>query len=377
MALTPESVTRSTRDYDDLRRRFVAWVHHRYPEATNVVIDEFVVPEKSGMSSETILFDLVIEPTLEHPPPRRLVARLAPPADAVPIFPSYDLAQQFAVLQFVGAAGTVRVPRLIWFEPDAGAVGAPFFVMERVDGDVPPDVLPYNFGSWLSEATFEQRRRLQDATLAQIARLHALPIEDLRPWLDDDGAPGATPLRRHVARQRSFYEWVAAERRYPVLERAFDWLDEHWPTWESDDGAVLSWGDSRIGNVMYRDFEPVALLDWEMACIGPRELDLGWIIFLHLFFEDIARAIGLPGLPDLFRPDDVAATYAELTGYEPRDLEFFITFAALRHGIVMARVQQRQVFFGEVEPVEDPDATIMHRDSIEALLAGTYFTNRA
>jgi aminoglycoside phosphotransferase (APT) family kinase protein len=128
---------------------------------------------------------------------------------------------------------------------------------------------------------------------------------------------------------------------------------------------------------MYRDFEPVALLDWEMACIGPRELDLGWIIFLHLFFEDIARAIGLPGLPDLFRPDDVAATYAELTGYEPRDLEFFITFAALRHGIVMARVQQRQVFFGEVEPVEDPDATIMHRDSIEALLAGTYFTNRA
>ena len=42
---------------------------------------------------------------------------------------------------------------------------------------------------------------------------------------------------------------------------------------------MLSWGDSRIGNVLYEDFRPVAVLDWEMATVGPRALDVSWIIF--------------------------------------------------------------------------------------------------
>ena len=57
----------------------------------------------------------------------------------------------------------------------------------------------------------------------------------------------------------------------------------------------MSWGDSRIGNILYRDFVPAAVLDWEMAGLGPRELDLAWLVYSHRVFQDIAGSMGLPG----------------------------------------------------------------------------------
>ena len=68
---------------------------------------------------------------------------------------------------------------------------------------------------------------------------------------------------------------------------------------------MLAWGDSRIGNVLYQDFRPVAVLDWEMATVGPRELDVAWIIFAHMVFQELAGLAGLPGLPDVMREEDV------------------------------------------------------------------------
>ena len=62
----------------------------------------------------------------------------------------------------------------------------------------------------------------------------------------------------------------------------------------------MNWGDARVGNTLYRDFTPVAVLDWEMATVGPREVDLAWMIFLHEFFDDMAERFGMPahdGLP--------------------------------------------------------------------------------
>ena len=54
----------------------------------------------------------------------------------------------------------VPVPEVLWDEPDPGVLGAAFFVMERIDGVVPPDILPYNFVSWVTEASDEERARL-------------------------------------------------------------------------------------------------------------------------------------------------------------------------------------------------------------------------
>jgi len=237
---------------------------------------------------------------------------------------------------------------------------------------VPPDVMPYPFGSWLSEASVADQQRLQESSVRVLADLHGAEVSPDDLAFLELQRPGATALRRHLAEQRSYYEWVVADgARSPLIERTFSWLEDHWP---DDEGAtVISWGDSRIGNMMYRDFEPVAVLDWEMAAVGPREIDLGWMVYLHRFLDDIALQAGLPGMPHFMRLDDVAASYERLSGHAPRHLDFFTMYAALRHAIVMSRVARRQVLFGEIAMPEDPDDMIMHRPTLEQMLDGTYW----
>jgi len=362
----PEEMQRTTRDYDVMRADLQRWIQGRFPDGTEPQITSFDVPSKNGMSSETILFDVAAAgETLS------CVARVAPDVSAVPVFPTYDLERQYRVMSMVASRSDVPVPPLRWLELDPARLGAPFLVMDRVDGEIPPDVLPYNFGSWLSEATPAEQQRLQQSTVLAIAALHDIDAaaQDL-VFLELDGS-SPSALRRHVDEQRAYYQWTSRDVRCPLLERSFAWLDDHWPEHESE--PALSWGDARIGNVIYRDFTPAALLDWEMAALGPRELDLGWLVFLHCFFEDIAQSAGLPGMPHFLRPDDVATTYEAATGHTPRDLEFYLMYAALRHGIVMSRVAHRRIHFGEAEMPDDPDDLVMHRAAIESMLAGTYW----
>jgi aminoglycoside phosphotransferase (APT) family kinase protein len=275
-------------------------------------------------------------------------------------------------MRTVGVMCDVPVPTVHWTEADPTVLGAPFFVMERIEGDVPPDILPYNFMSWVLEGTPQDRQRMQEATVSALARLHQIEdVEEMFHFL-----PGATPdrtaLQRHVVEQREYYEWVVADgQRSPLIEDAFAWLDAHWP---ADEGpTVLSWGDSRIGNVLYRDFEPVAILDWEMASLGPAELDVAWLITLHAFFEDVAKGYDLPGLPDFLRRDDVVAQYEALTGHTPRDLDFYTAYASTRHAIIMSRIGRRSIHFGEAEAPADIDDLIPHRAMLEAMLAGSYW----
>jgi aminoglycoside phosphotransferase (APT) family kinase protein len=110
------------------------------------------------------------------------------------------------------------------------------------------------------------------------------------------------------------------------------------------------------------------VLDWEMVALGPRGLDVGWMSFLHTFFQDLAETLELPGLPGFLRIEDVAATYAGLTGTEIAHLDWFVVYAALRHGCVMARVDQRRVHFGESEPPASPDDAIMHKERLAGLI---------
>jgi aminoglycoside phosphotransferase (APT) family kinase protein len=365
----------STRDPEDLQRRLEAWLATRLPEGSEPAVPELAVPETNGMSSETLLFDAEWR-NGTGPRRRALVARLAPEPSAVPVFPTYDLERQFRVMREVAARTPVPVPTVLWSEPDPGPVGAPFFVMERVDGDVPPDVLPYNFGdSWLFDASAGEQQRLQEASVGVLAELHAVAgAEDVFGFLAEGGSTAESALRRHVDEQWAYYRWAMDGLRLPVLERAFAWLEDHWP---DDPGpTVLSWGDSRIGNVMYRDFSPVAVLDWEMAALGPRELDLAWMVFLHCFFEDIAARYGLPGMPTFLQRDDVATSYEARTGHSPRHLDWHFVYAALRHGVIMARVQRRSIHFGEAAMPEDPDDLVMHRSSLEAMLDGSYWGRR-
>lgn len=374
MAVNPNAARprTSTRDRDELQQRLSQWLCSKLGE--NARLSDLASPKGTGMSSETLMFDVAwndagTERSL------KCVARLPPDQGAVPVFPEYDLLKQFKVMQLARERSDAPIPGMLWYESDESWLGAPFFVMERASGEAATDIPPYVFDSWLLRAEQADRARLQRNAIGVLAKLHGIvlspeELEILRPR-----HAGTSALRRHVTALRAFHDWVIADGApSPLLERAFAWIDTHWP--ENEGQEVLNWGDARLGNILFVDFEPVAVLDWEMVGTGPRELDLAWMIFMHHFFQDYTPLVGVPGLPDMMRLDEACACYEQLSGHRPRDMAFYTLCAALRHGIVMFRIGRRQAHFGEAPIPEDPDDMIPHRAAIEAMLAGSYWETR-
>ena len=369
-AEVPEAptMTLSTRDPEELRATLAAWLAEQLPEGAGPEVAELGSNSANGMSSETVLFSATWTDGGASVT-EDLVARIAPDTANEPVFPEYALHHQFETLRQVAEITEVPVPPVRWIELDPGVIGSPFFVMTRVDGEVPPDVMPYTFGdNWLHDASPEDQRRLQDTSIGVLAGLHAIDGAADRFGFLASTSAGDTPLRRHVAHTHEWYEFARDRAmRSDLVESGFAWLEANWPDAEGD--PVLSWGDSRIGNVMYRDFEPVAVLDWEMAGIGPRELDLGWMVFSHMVFEELAQNFELPGMPHFLRPADAATTYEGLTGYAPRDLDWFTVYAAVQWGIVFMRTGTRQVHFGEIEMPAEVEELMHHRELLRRLIS--------
>jgi aminoglycoside phosphotransferase (APT) family kinase protein len=366
----PESeMRRSSRDLERLRLSLERWLAGPSALGAPATVPTLTTTSSNGMSSETLLLEAAwTQDGRQQREP--LVARVAPDPADVPVFPRYDLRKQFETMRLVADLTSVPVPRVRWYEGDEAVIGAPFFVMDRVEGQVPPDVMPYPFGdNWLFDAEPGDRRRLQDATVDLLAELHAIDGAAERFGFLEYDEPGDTWLRRHVAHRRSWYEYAAgAIGRSRVVERGFAWLDEHWPA--DDAPVVLSWGDSRIGNIMYRDFRPVAVLDWEMAGLGPRELDLGWLVYAHMTFDGLAATYGFPGMSDFLRADDVVARYEATSAVRVRDLQWFLAYSAVQWGIVGMITGARGVHFGERPKPDDVDELLINRPLIEQTIAG-------
>ena len=365
---TTIQMTTTATDLVDLRARLTAWLSA--VTGSDAEIGELSRPPASGLSSITMLFDATWTERGERVH-RELVARMPPEADAFPVFPAYDLRRQYDVIAAVAAASNVPVPPLHWLEEDPAPLGGPFIVMGRIEGIVPTDNPPYVFGGWLLEADDAHRQQLQDASIRVLADIHGIDDVATRfPALAVEA--GSDALRTMVDGQRAYYEWTRREDgvRVPVIEQTFDWLEEHWP---ADPGpTVLSWGDARPGNILYRGFEPVAVLDWEMCALGPREVDLAWMIFLHRFFQDLAEMFEMPGLPLMFRRDDVVRVYEQASGHTVRDLEWFIVYAGLRYAIVMAQIKRRMSHFGEDTLPENPDEYVLFHAMQRAIIEGSY-----
>ena len=345
--------------------RLETWLGGRLDASPTVTV--FDRSHSAGFSSETVPFRL----TRSDPGGPRgedLVLRLPPTPDAFPLFPTYDLDRQVRAMRLVGERSDVPVPAIRWYEPDPGPLGAPFVVMERIEGVAVPDMPPYVFGSWLTEASDEQRRLVERAMVDVLAGIHGVdgPTSDLE--LLELPTRGDTPLGRHIANQRAYYGWIADEAgcRFPVIERTFEWLDERWP---DDEGpAVVSWGDARLANVLFLDFEPVAVLDWEAAALGPRELDLGWFLFFHQYFQRVAARYGHRGLPDFLEPARVVAAYEARTGHSVRRLDWFLVYAELRQALTSIRVSSRAMHFGERAAPADPQDLIIDRAHLEEVV---------
>ncbi|MEZ0341138.1 phosphotransferase family protein [Mycobacterium sp. pV006] len=360
---------RSSRDMSDVPAKLSQWLSTELPDATPEITVESGV-DSNGMSSETILLSgrwREAGETVEQ----RWVARVAPAQADVPVFEHYRLDHQHEVMRLIAELTEVPVPRVRWLEPTGDVLGRPFFLMDRVDGVVPPDVMPYTFGgNWLYDATPEQQRRLQNSTIEVLAGLHGIPEATQRfGFLQDDDPPGPTALHRHFAWLKRWYEFSVSDiGRSALVERALAWLDAHFPEDVAATEPVLCWGDARIGNVIYQDFAPAAVLDWEMATLGPRHLDLAWMCFAHMVFQELTRLAGLEGMPGFLREADVLATYRDLTGVEVAGLDWFYVYSGVIWCCVFMRTGARRVRFGEIEKPDDVESLFYHASLLRRLL---------
>ena len=315
------------RDPDAVRAGLAAWLGPHVGELTS--------PAAGGLSSETYLF--------ESADGEQLVARLAPAGDA--LFPVYDLAAQARIMQTLGAHDIVPVPRVVEHVDDPKWLGAPFLVMERVSGRIPSDNPPFVLSGWVHDAPADRQRVLQDDFVSVCARIHRADWRALRLG-DVATRPGGTTLTAEVSWWSDYLDWTADGAPPAVLRDARAWCTEQLPSAEPE--PALCWGDVRIPNVVFGDdFRARAVLDWEMASIGPPELDIGWYLVIHRMTTE---ATG--DLPGFRARDEVLRAYEAQLGRALHDLRWYEAWAAFRAAAIMVRLARLLHDLGLVPDLE-------------------------
>jgi aminoglycoside phosphotransferase (APT) family kinase protein len=234
------------RDLDVTRSRLEGWFAARLPQARDLRVSGLSGPGTTGFSNDTLMFDLDWREGSEA---RReaLVVRIKPTGHQV--FPEYDLARQFRI-QSLLAETDVPVARMFWEEAADAVLGAPFYVMERVDGRIPTDNPPYHVGGWVIEIAPEERAALWWSGLDVLTRIHGLDWKGLGLAFLERPERGETPLDRELSYYERYLEWAWGRRGepHPVCTPALAWLRAHRPS--EPEPTVLCWGDARIGNMM-------------------------------------------------------------------------------------------------------------------------------
>ncbi|HEX4015133.1 MAG TPA: phosphotransferase family protein [Frankiaceae bacterium] len=258
------------------------------------------------------------------------------------LYHRYDLAGQFATMAALTDT-EIPVPPLVGFEPDSSLLGAPFYVMGEVAGDAPPDLPPYTQVGWVLGLTSAEQAHMYNASIAMLARIHRLDASSLA--LDHLGpGSGSFGFHEQLMSALRWYEWAVTGQPNPVLDATLSWLIDHEPA-PGPEG--LNWGDSRVGNMLYTDLEPVCVLDWEMAAIGPPEVDLGWWLFMNRFHSVGMETPTIAGFPD---DATTVAMWEDATGREAHDISYYDVFAGFRFGIIVLRAARRMVDSGQLPP---------------------------
>lgn len=260
----------------------------------------------------------------------RLVLRRPPDGELLPT--AHDMGRE-ARVQRALAPTPVPVPRIV-AEDDGGAIGVPFYVMERVDGHVVRDVLPA--GVLDDEA---DRHALGLHLADQLVALHA--VDPGGVGLADFGRPQGY-LTRQVSRWGR--QWDASrfdDEPVPDLDALRGALAGAVP--DSPEPTVVH-GDFRLDNCVVGDRGEVrAVLDWEMSTLGDPWTDVALLAF---YWRDPGEPQRLltPGVTD--RPgfplrDEVLTHYVERSGRRPDDLTWYLAFAHFKFAVIAQGIAAR------------------------------------
>jgi aminoglycoside phosphotransferase (APT) family kinase protein len=250
-----------------------------------------------------------------------------------PLPPSaHDVLREARVLSAVQDAD-VRTPRVLATCDDEAVIGAPFYLMELVEGDVLTTELP--------PALEGQGATIGEELVDALVEVHAV---DWRACgLEGYGKPTGY-LDRQLRRFGGLWEHNRT-RELPVLDRLMVWLAEHKP--ESGEATIVH-GDYRLGNTM---FEPgprlVAIFDWELATIGDPLADVGYLVATWTQAgdaEDALRGLGAvtrePGFPTR---DELIARYEERSGRSMSDVRWYMTLALWKSAVFLEGSYKRRL----------------------------------
>jgi len=258
-----------------------------------------------------------------------------------PLPPSaHDVLREARVLRAL--KGHAPVPRVLAACDDESVIGAPFYVMERLDGDVVTDSVPPPLDR------DAERRRMGQELVDALVTLHA--VDWRAAGLKGFGKPDGY-LARQLKRFGGLWERNRT-RELPAVERVGAWLGDHLP--ESPPATIVH-GDYRLGNVMYAPEAParvVAIFDWEMSTIGDPLADLGYLCTFWVSRDDppagvferhaVTRAPGFP------TRDELVGRYEERSGRSMSDIRWYEAMA-LWKVIVFMEGNYRRALAGSVD----------------------------
>jgi aminoglycoside phosphotransferase (APT) family kinase protein len=254
---------------------------------------------------------------------RRLVVRRPPIGHFLPT--AHDMSREYRVYRALHGSD-VPVPEALALCQDEGVIGAPFYVMERLDGIVPHEP------SDISAADAEANARTGAHYVDVLAAIHRVNVEMV--GLADFGKPSGY-LERQVSR------WVDQwERSKQSAEPAIDELAGHLrDTMPEQLSTTLVHGDYRLGNVMLDlrgSGRIIAVFDWEMATLGDPLSDLGYAL---LWWGTADRVMvhpsqGVPDCPGFPTSEELTARYAAATGADTSRIQWYVALAAFKLAVI-------------------------------------------
>ncbi|MGN9906725.1 phosphotransferase family protein [Phytohabitans sp. LJ34] len=244
---------------------------------------------------------------------------------------AHDMAREYRVISAL-APTAVPVPRTLLLCPDAEVIGAPFYVMEFVDGTV------YRTAEQTAALGAERAGTLAFTLVDVLADLHEVDAEAV--GLGDFGHP-AGYLERQVRRWKGQLD-ASRSRDLPGVDELHTRLAESVP---AESGASVVHGDYRLDNVVVdADGRVAAVLDWEMATLGDPLADLGLLL---VYWDGLARiggnAVATAVNPAAGFPPGaaLAARYAERRGADLTRLPWYTAFGFFKLAVIAEGIHYR------------------------------------
>jgi aminoglycoside phosphotransferase (APT) family kinase protein len=215
----------------------------------------------------------------------------------------------------------VRTPRVLAVCDDAEVIGAPFYVMEKIEGEVVTTSMPAALDNP------QQRERTADELVQALVELHSVDWTSI--GLEGFGKPSGY-LERQLRRFNGLWEHNKT-REIPEFEQVAEWLAANLP--ESPPATVVH-GDYRLGNVIMASGAPArlaAILDWEMATIGDPLADVGYMMIHWRQADDppgsrfnLQTVTTEPGFPTR---QEMVSRYEARSGRSMHALDWYVTLA--------------------------------------------------